>query len=358
MVNRNVLWRREGAQTGGRALATVASIVLALFVAGCSTAPAPAPDSGSAGNPPAVQSEPAADTPVPAPDSPERVTIRLNLSEGESYELSSHVRQTVDQEFLGQSLTIRQDLTGVTRYTVRSVDGDGVMDLDVTYESFDMSMSLESTDVSKEQLDQLNQVMNGALQQSARLVNGVTFSMRVSPAGDIVSIQGVEQLMARVLKSVSGPGDTQQVRDALQQVLSGDAIRRSWEESFGYITDGPVAVGDEWTSDTSVNMGLSMDVHTRFALESVDGDTLVLNVDGTIASSGFDGAILDQLNAEGVDFDLSIEGTQSGTMRVDRATGWLVGQESVIDATADILISAEGQELRLPITMHTESTVR
>ncbi len=232
------------------------------------------------------------------------------------------------------------------------------MDLDVTYESFDMSMSLESTDVSKEQLDQLNQVMNGALQQSARLVNGVTFSMRVSPAGDIVSIQGVEQLMARVLKSVSGPGDTQQVRDALQQVLSGDAIRRSWEESFGYITDGPVAVGDEWTSDTSVNMGLSMDVHTRFALESVDGDTLVLNVDGSIASSGFDGAILDQLNAEGVDFDLSIEGTQSGTMRVDRETGWLVGQESVIDATADILISAEGQELRLPITMHTESTVR
>ena len=303
---------------------------LALFITGCAT---------------------------PGPEAPEQYEIRLRLTEGETYELTAGVTQTVEQSFLGMDMAVYQDMAFLYRYTVTEIAEDGTIHLDVAYDSFDISMTIDSSAVPPEERDALNDLLNESLEETMTLFEGLTFSVRVTPYGEIESIEGTEALTERLFDTLSDDEVGQQTREILSGIITPEYFNQSWEYMFAYIPGRPVAVGESWESTMSLNQGIVMDVVATYTLASATEDELVIEVVGSVSSGGIDGGPMVQLEAEGIAFEIAVEGTQTGTMRVDAQTGWIVAQQLSMDANADLSFSMEGQTMQIPMRLLSESTV-
>ena len=225
---------------------------------------------------------------TPGPAAPERYEIRLRLTEGETYELTAGVTQTVEQSFLGMDMTVYQDTVFLYRYTVAEVDEDGMIRLDVAYDSFDMSMTIDSSAVPPEERDALNDLLNESLEETTALLEGLTFSVRVTPHGEIASIDGTETLTEHLFAMLSDGAVEQQTREILGGIISPEYFNQSWEHMFGYIPERPVAMGESWESTMSLNQGIVMDVVATYTLASATEDELLIEIDGSVGSDSLD----------------------------------------------------------------------
>lgn len=287
-----------------------------------------------------------------------RYSIRLNLTTGETYRLTATTTQTVEQSIFGMTMTMNQEASVEYRYAVVGVDEDGLTHLNVTYDSFVISMEIDSPMVSPEEREALNRQLVESLEESAGLIEGLTFAIEVTPFGEVVSIDGTNALAEMLFDRLPDGDAGQQVREILDGVTSPEYFIQSWESMFGYIPRRPVAIGDRWEQTLSLERGLEMELVTTFMLASVGEDEIVVEVEGSVASGGLSGGPMLQLESEDIVLDLALEGVQRGTVRVDPLTGWIVEQHLTIDADAVLSFSVDDQSLQVPMRLELESTVR
>ena len=282
--------------------------------------------------------------------------IRLDLQEGRTYELATRVTSLVEQSLLGMDVKIGQDMSVTYRYRVVDVDRDGAMRLEVTYDSVVMAMDIDTPEVPAEQREAVNRELNESMLQTTKLLEGAAFTVTAMPDGQIVSIAGTEELTERIFATLPDDQTGQQTRDVIAGMISPETFNQSWQYMFSYLPSRPVSIGDSWERSFAMNQGMEMNVTASYRLESVSDGQLVISTEGTVVGGGLGGGPLAQFEAEGIAFELSMDGTQSGTMRVDAQTGWVVAQRLTMDASGEVVLSIEGQSLQIPMLIEVDWT--
>lgn len=170
---------------------------------------------------------------------------------------------------------------------------------------------------------------------------GQGFSMTVSPEGKVIEVKGMEAIFSNMIKNMgldTVPGGVQAVAGFKNQ-FSDEQFKKNFGESFNILPNKEVKVGDTWVINNNNDMmGVEMNAKNTYTLKSIEGDLAIVDV---VSEFKLD-------NEEGVNGqEMNMEGSQSGTMKIDIATGMAI--ESNITQNISSTQKMMGQEIPMKI---------
>lgn len=179
-----------------------------------------------------------------------------------------------------------------------------------------------------------SKVFGGMLNQSIFIT--------VDEKGKVTDVKGMEEIFNNIIKS-SGldtlPGGAESIAGFKDQ-FSNEQFKKNFDESFHILPEKEVTVGDTWEIDNKKNM-MDMDMVTKnkYTLKEIKGDYIIVDVVSEFSA--------DKKEGGSIPGEMKMDGTQSGTMKIDRSTGLAVESElkQKVNSTSKMM----GQEIPMTI---------
>jgi len=179
-----------------------------------------------------------------------------------------------------------------------------------------------------------------------RSIVGVSLDIQLTKSGKVLSVKGIDKLTEK-MDAMSNP----QYKQMISQQFSETSIQRSIEQTSAYFPGKPVAIGDNW--DIAMNMnssGIDIIVKLQITLKDVKDKVATLETTGIVATP--EGGSVAKIN--GMDAKVLIDGTQSGTIQLNKDTGWNIISEINQKTTSNIEVM--GQAMQQKVDMKTTVT--
>lgn len=275
------------------------------------------------------------------------VVLQLDLEEGAVYRIRTLTTQDISQSFEGQTFEIGQKMGFEYTYTVTSREPDGSAWVDVIYtRAIFESETLFGSD-SYDSADSPSQIPEGA--EGFAAVVGTGFSMKIGSDGEILKIEGLDEMLDQILSGLNLPdAETRQAFElTMRQQYSEQAMKDQLGNLLFDFPEGSLQVGDSWSSTQESNVMLPIIAETTYTLLDFDENTALIEVRSEIRTGEGEGGMDFGLFA----FDFTISGTQEGTIQVDLNTGLA---NSVIDQIllGEMTMVIEGEEVSVPLNIN------
>lgn len=248
----------------------------------------------------------------------DKVLLRLNLHQGQTFDQSFVIEQKISQTIQKN----RMDMTMTMRFglhnEVLGVDDDGTIKLKTTYQSVAMSSSGNSGGNASYTLNydstKPSQNVPVAMQPLAALV-GQSLIVTASPRGDVLKIEGIDAIVQRIIADTKDAA----MRDAMSKDLKTSMEGQS-KQIFGMaiFSESPVGVGDVWNAQHTQSSVTLLLISAQYTLISLQNGIATLAVRSNISSN----AGAPPLGGPNNPVKLNLSGTQSGVMHVDEQSGW------------------------------------
>ncbi|GEM_PF-1073704 len=260
----------------------------------------------------------------------ESITLAMQLKEGDKFNLDVDTKLNIDMAIMGQEMTTTMNIGGLSEFDVLKNDGTSKQ-VALTYKNFKMEAGMKMGD--KESAIPDNGL--GERMQNKRVV------LTMNQQNEITAVAGTDSLIDAMATDA-------QSRAQLEQMFSEQQLNSMFGQSFQFYPDKPVKPGDKWNKDIKVNTG-SMDVKmkTEYELVEVKGDIAVIRSTGKIDSKG-------KMNQNGIEMEVDMKGTASGTMNVGVKDGYIRDGRQTMDLTAN----AEAMGQKIPMKMKMEGIVK
>jgi hypothetical protein len=283
----------------------------------------------------------------------EKYMLRLNLEAGQRYQQRMTMSQSIDQVMNGITITMNQDMTLDYDYSVIDVDAQGVATVESTYDRVASKVSTQGMSVSYDSAT-AEAPISPEFRPLAAMV-GKTFTMRISPLGSVVSIEGLSEILDAVIAemTIDGPA-REQVLENMKRQFGEEAMKDLIEQAMAIYPPEPVAVGDSWVNTIEIRQMVPLKLDNTWVLKEVNENTATLEVTSLIGSAGENTTV----NMMGTELNVRLEGAQSGTSIIDRQTGWV--ESSTVNQNVDgamTLPAGEGLPEGMSIPLSIRSTV-
>ncbi len=194
----------------------------------------------------------------------EKFTFKLDLAKGEKFAFRQTMDMNQDLDMGSMQVSTVVAMTSDYTYEVTDVAANGDMSLTIrfgrikgTFENPMMgSLEFDSDGETAETGNPMVDMMGKMFTANA----GQQLTMVMNPTGDVVSVEGVEELVDRMLEDnpMAGMGG------ALDAEKMTESMTDNFEGQLGQIPPKPVAVGDSWSTDRGMSamggMGLQMSI--------------------------------------------------------------------------------------------------
>lgn len=235
--------------------------------------------------------------------------LRQNYPTGYKYDFTITSDQIINQKVAGRDVHLTQNIG--TDYTFDITEGHYVeKDIKVTYNKIfikSVAMGNTMTYSSDDQDSTQKNPFSG--------FKGASFYMTVTPNGAIKTVAGIDKMLdnmaARMTKDTS---QVKQIKNALSKQFSNEVMKQTMESSFKIYPDRAVKIGDSWTVDTKMQMGMPIETITQYTLKEVKDGIATLGVKGTLLSKG-------NFEVMGNKMETDLQGTNSGETSLDMKTG-------------------------------------
>lgn len=284
----------------------------------------------------------------------EPVSLRLNLQAGETYPQRVSTRQVVNQTLIGMEQTTETGLVLEYDFTVTKIDpATGVATLDAVYRRVAMEFASPMLDMAYDSAAPPAEI-HPALRPYAALV-GASFTMDIAPDGTVPRVDGVNETVDAILQSVDLPeGMREGLEGQLREQFNDEAVRRLTEQTLAIYPEGPVAVGDSWSKRIDGAGMIPIVIDNTWTLKQADAAAAGLAVESKITSAA-DGSFFE---TNGMSLKGAFEGSQAGTIDLDRATGWIRRGELQQKLTGTVTLGGEATGgMTIPMTMTTVVTI-
>ncbi len=282
------------------------------------------------------------------------VQLELKLNKGRTYYQRLQVDQQITQNIMGQEQVIGNVIGVGQKLDVLDVDAQGNLRIQYTYtwSRFKQSGPMGIVDYDSAQVV----TVPGGAEGFAALVGG-SYTVRLSPKGDVLDVNGVKELAAAVSKHVPESMDISSEANPVAFLLSEDGIRETTEGLLSVYPDGPVDEGDSWGEKRLTKQGLAMVVESKWTLQKRQAGVATITSVSSMKSDP-SGAPMD---TQGMKMKIDVSGTQEDTTQVEEATGLIRHNRShsLLKGQIGIGTSAEGpfDMMAIPVAFETTATV-
>ncbi len=284
----------------------------------------------------------------------DKVSLRLNLAEGKTYNLKMTAQQKISQTIQGRKVDMDQTLGMGYSFAVTDVDANGAISAKVTYDSVLFRQKGPTGTVEYDSAHPTATVNPMAKAFAAQL--GQSFSLTLTPEGRITKVEGVDKLFDHVLQSMDIPAGPQRdaLENSLKQQFGDQAMQDSMEQLTAIYPDEPVDIGDSWNRKVTMSKGFPMQLENTWTLKSRKDGQATIDVKSKISSNANAGPI--KMGPVSLKYDFS--GQQQGQFVLDEATGWTVSAKTTQKLTGKVNVTgAPGMPAGMSWPITIESTI-
>jgi hypothetical protein len=239
--------------------------------------------------------------------------LAFNLEKGKSYEYN--MVWDMDQQLMGQNnkITIAAD------YALDVIDDqNGIKSLKAVYNKFKMYMKISGmeleidTDKPVEPLSREQMKANPADIMTGMFagIKGKDFTMQVDREGNVLQVNGFEQIVKGMVDSVHADENMKmQIRASLQDQFNDQNIKDQFAQVFTIFPNREVKVGDSWEKSWQIGGRMPANYVTKYTVKDVEGDHVNLDAKTSIQSENE---------------QMKVKGTQDGKLLVDANTGLVI----------------------------------
>lgn len=290
---------------------------------------------------------------ISAASAADKLDLKLNLQTGKAYKLRTESENTMKSSMNGQPFTTSQNMIMDMLFEVSDKTASGDHTLKATFERVKASISGPMGDVSYDS-SMPGESDSNPMVAGFSALTGQSFSMTLSEHGQVLNSTGMKEIVSAMLDKL--PSGNEQMRQSMraqfEKMLGNEGMAG---KMFGFLPKKPVATGESWSRTDSVDVMLKMKIDQTWTLDSLRGGVAVIDAKSTMTSDP--DAPFTEMGPMKV--KMNINGQQSGAMRVDANTGWIVGGAIIQQMSGEQVIKggpAGDSEMRMPIEMEVKST--
>jgi len=256
---------------------------------------------------------------------------RYNLKKGDIFLMTARIKQDIQQQIQGQSITTDQNLINADELEVIAVNGDFYT---IKITSVRRVISLQSP-MGNTEMDSDNKDQNSL---PLRIMNGKSYAVEMDRLGRILKVLGTSD-MRNAMRNEFNDAGMGAVADQMLANYSDDLLKNSMESLMAiYDQDN----GSEWTIKTAaVVNNIPVDMENTFSWG--DDDTLLalakINVNGTMSVMGT------EVNTE-------MKGNQETTIDLDVKTGMPKKVEAIQKVEGNLYATG----ITIPMTIISETS--
>jgi hypothetical protein len=248
----------------------------------------------------------------------EKLDLRLRFTKGDVHEMTVALDQNIEQTIQDQKQLTTQTLKIDYTFTVDDVDEQGTASISVRYHAIAVRSKSGGGEVNYDS-SQPGTYVPSALAGLAALV-GQGYSMKITPAGSVTQVSGLDVLLKTVLAKLSIPEGPVRaaVELAIRQRLDEQNLKTAFSTIFAPFPDHPVAVGESWYHKSQLNVGFPLTVETTDTLKSRDSGMAMIELVGRASTTP--GGAIDLGQQAKMNYDL--QGELHGQIQIQESTGW------------------------------------
>lgn len=279
-------------------------------------------------------------------------SFQFKLEKGKSYTQSTTMKSVTKQTMQGQTMESENTIVGALTFRLKEEGKEGNV-YEVTYDALEMEtammgqkQSFSSDTAALPMVDPMSRVF-------AHLT-GQAFTANIALDGTVSNVQGMEKILENAAAKAGNGADM--IVGQLSENFGNESLGQSIEMLTAILPTEPVDIGDTWKSTTSGSGGMPILIHNTYTFSSLDGGIATFNVNSEVEVDPENSS----MEMQGMDAQYFLEGSRTGTMKVEMKTGWLTEAELTDDIFGSITISPNAQlpqGMTIPIEIKNVTTV-
>ncbi|MBC8320628.1 MAG: hypothetical protein H8E34_07890 [Bacteroidetes bacterium] len=250
------------------------------------------------------------------------IELKYNLNAGDKYMFVTDIEQDITFEAMGNTTTLEQLMSFQMTSLVNKIEVDEIFmefifdRIKMNQKIFGMELNYDSDDSST-----FTSGMGAKIGEEFNKIIGASVKVVMDDNGNIKDMD---------LSSITDNSDL------TNNLSSGN--------TYAVYPEGKVKVGESWATDIKPLENSEMKVHMNYTLLKIARNHATIGVDGTLTANEVAGK------------EISLNGTTSGEMIVDRKTGILIS--SSIDMEIDMEMEEGGNKIPATIMSTAVTTVK
>ncbi len=202
--------------------------------------------------------------------------LRFNLPKGKTYAFT--MEMDMNQEQGGQ--TVGSSMLYNYQMAVTGSSNNNKT-LKVTYGKMEMNMNMGGQKLSFSSEDK-SLDKNNPMQMVSRMfaaMKGKSFSMKVSPDGEILSVEGFDKLGEEMVNDMGVPEQQKDMfLQGFQSRFNSDMIRETFSQGFNFLPNKEVKPGDKWTKKMNIPIGeTDAEINTTYTVKSISKNKVTID---------------------------------------------------------------------------------
>lgn len=188
---------------------------------------------------------------APAPAAPaaagDKVDLKVKFEKDKPFYQEMTTKTQQDMKVMGMEVKQNQDQTFYFSWTFKEEDKDKNTVVVQKIEGVKLTINVAGNPITFDSTAQSSQ--STALSEFFRALVGSEFRLTLDKDNKVIKIEGREEFLRKLAAA------NQQMEPLLKAILSEEALRQMAEPTFGVAPPHPVAKGDTWTRDSTLNLG-------------------------------------------------------------------------------------------------------
>lgn len=260
--------------------------------------------------------------------------LKWNLKAGDTFYTRNVVENDMTVEVMGQTLPMKQTITGVLKVEVTAASADS-RTVKLTY--LDMKMDLG--------------VPVPGAEGVGDKFKGATLTATLDKDFKVTKLEGYDKFADKVT------GDDPAAKAMMSGLINEDTLRQTFGQIFIPLPAGPAKAGETWTKDEKVPLSGfgTMTVKRKFDLEGEKDGVATIKETGDVTfkpGEGAKGGLPFEIKAG----ELTVK-DYKGTHQFDAKAGRLKSSKSSMAMSGEMSVEAMGQKIDMKLGGTSKTTV-
>ncbi|MBO9595511.1 MAG: hypothetical protein J7599_21600 [Niabella sp.] len=262
------------------------------------------------------------------------VTLKFNPANGSRYDVINTNTLRMKQTLMGQVMNMDFSTTANMRYELADAGAEKVVVISYGPVKTAINFAGQELHIDSESPDTAN-----AANKIFRSIRGKKVKAFIAADGTVKKMEGWEQLTGAL-------GTDQESRAIAGELFSEATIKSLLEQGFKMYPEKPVSAGSTWASVIRIEKPYKLTMHNQYTLKKIEGGKSLISIDGKVGTNG-----VTKMEQQGMDVEVNLDGTVSGTISLDNATG--ITDTSNLVQQLKGTMKVQGMEVPMEATVET-----
>ena len=285
------------------------------------------------------------------------VTLKLNVSKGEKYDMEMISDQKIVQEMQGQKQEVFQKMGFIYNYAIEDADAQGNMTTKITYSSIYQEVDAGQ---GKIVFDSKNPPKVESPQTKILLcLIGKGFTVKQNPMGKVLDLKGTEEILKSIVKKMElkEPEQEKQLTASLNEQFGTGRMSEMVEKLTNFYDGVPKKTGDKWTKEYTSSGEFNMMFSSEYTVKEIKGNSIVIDISSKLqtdpkAKPTEYGSVLVRY---------SLKGTQKGTIEIDARSGMILNTnvyQKLSGKISSLKSETVKESITVPMSIETTNTIK